>query len=381
MTMYQNQVQEDLMLDFDAPLSGKGKYIQKPSSCVLDEVTEAAHSAKPMSINLDKFMMQFDDEEENFDYDFSGEGLSFLYEKLNSGFEKATVFLTSEIKKKQSQRFTHFMEGILNTAENYVYNLPQYEEELKVVTSACLFFYGGSWVGLASFIAADEIFGTKQVLSEAFGVGWKFLCAEDLDEHEDVAPCQLTDTFKNVGMQFALLLAVLYCNSWAEICVTLAFASKLTKIMQLEQYLDDGTGIRSDFNTAADVEWLSVLSFISCASISLIIFGVWPGFVVAMYMAFVGIQFHFTGSYKLCLPTGSLTSKPYVFVTSEDFLSNRHPFSIWASVAFSALWQAYYSYDSQCQYLSWLMFLLPAVKLFNLISSYFTFDISNLKFE
>jgi len=373
--MFQNQIQEDFLSEFDTTLSAKDKFIQKPRSFALGDFTDTTINEKPIKRDFKEFMTQFDNEGD-LDCDLCVKRLSFLEKKLNFGIEKGTAFLTCLIEKELSRDILHFLAGVEINAGHFVYNLPKYEEELTVLTSACLFFYGGSWVRLAAIIAATELFDTKQVLNEAYEVGWKFMCAEGLDDQEDVTPFQVTKAMRNVGMHFALVLSVLHCEAWAEICITFAIARKLSTIVRLEEFLDDG-GV--DLYSAAEIEWFELLSHISCAAMSLILLGVSPGLITAMYMAFVGIQCFFTGRYQLCLPTGSFTSKPYVFLTSEDYLDNKHQFSIWASVIFSGLWQAYYSYNGLCQYFSWLMFLLPAVKFFNIISSYFTFDLSTLK--
>jgi len=233
---------------------------------------------------------------------------------------------------------------------------------------------------LASIIATAELFDTKKVIEEALDLGWRFMRVEQLYDNGDVTPLQLTMTLRNVGMHFALLLAVLNCGAWGEMCVAFAFASKLSTIVRLEEFLNDGTRM-PDFYSAAEVELIALIFNIACAAFSLIVLGMAPGFMIAIYMALIGIQCFFTGKYQLCLPTGSFTSKPYVFLTSEDYVDTNHQFSIWASVTFSAFWQAYYSYGGPCQFLSWLMFLLPVVKFFNLIGCYFTFDLGTLKLD
>lgn len=379
--MYQNQIQEDFLSDFDIPVSGKGKFFQKPCLSVHDDVRDVAKEEKTMKLNKDEFMKQFDDNEVDFDCDLCAEKQSFLYEKLSFAIEKSRDFLTSETEKQRWLDFVSFVEGVVKNVGIVVFDLPKYEEELQVVSSICIFFYGGSWVRLASLIASAEIFDTWQVLKTSYEVLYKFMCAEELDDYEDVTPTQLTETFKNIGFQVALLLSIVHCDPWAEICVTLAFATKLSPMVRLEDFFDGGKSAQDVFWTAADVEWFALLSSITCFVVSFILLGVWPRLVFATYMAFIGMQLYLRGRYRLCLPTGSFTSKPYVFLKSEDFKDSSYQFSIWVSITFSALWQAYYSYDGVCQHLSWLMFLLPAVKFFNLISSYFTYDASSLNLQ
>jgi len=202
--------------------------------------------------------------------------------------------LTNLLDKQLQQEFLRFLERVKITTGKHIHDLPQYEEELKVISSVCLFLFGGGWVGLASMIAAAELFDTKKVLEEAFVLSWKFMSVQHLDHNEDVTPFQLTMTMRNVGMHFALFLAVAHCGAWAEICICFAFASKLSTILRLEEFLDDGTGV-PNFYSAGEVEWLSLISDITSAAISLIVLGMAPGFITAMYMALIGIQCFFTG--------------------------------------------------------------------------------------
>jgi len=378
--MCQNQLQEDFLSEFDPTFRAKGQSIQKSSPSVFDDDKDTAKHAKPKRLDHKDFMGQFADNEGDFGCDLCDTAAPLVYETINHGIDRGTAFLKSLFEKETHQDFHHFLESVKITAEKHIYDLPKYEDELKVISSVCLFFYGGCWGGLASIIATAELFDTKQVLEEAFELGWKFMCVQHLDDNSDVSPYQLTMTLRNVGMHFALFLAVLHSGAWAEICVAFAFASKLSTIIRLEEFLDDGAGI-PDFYSAAEIDWMALISNITCAAISLIVFGMASGFIIAMYMALIAVQCFFTGQYQLCLPTGSFTSKPYVFLTSKDYLDRNHQFSIWASVTCSAFWQAYYSYDGPCQFLSWLMFLLPAVKLFNYISSYFTFNMGTLKLD
>jgi len=378
--MYQNQLQEDVLSEFGPTSRAKGQSIQKSSPFALDDVTDSAKDAKPKKLDGKEFMGQFANDEGDFECDLCDGGISLIDDMINRGIERGTALMTSVFEKELYQDFLHFLESFKITAGKHIYDLPKYEEELKVISSFCLFFWGGCWVRLASIIATAELFDTKKVIEEALDLGWRFMCVEQLYDNGDVTPFQLTMTLRNVGMHFALLLAVLHCGAWAEICVAFAFASKLSTILRLEEFLEDGTRM-PDFYSAAEVEWIALISNIACVAISLIVLGMAPGFMIAIYMALIGIQCFFTGKYQLCLPTGSFTSKPYVFLTSEDYLDTNHQFSIWASVTCSAFWQAYYSYGGPCQFLSWLMFLLPVVKLFNLISCYFTFDMGTLKLD
>lgn len=380
MTFYQVQQQEDLLTAFDAPLSRKRELTKKQNSANLDEAVKAARDAKPVREDLKEVRMtSFDDDEMDFDEDFAGHSISFMLENIHVVRDNAKDFFQNLVEEVRKIDFPEVAEGTVRTVESFIYNIPKHEEELKVVTASCLFFYGGSWVMLASFIAAAELFDTKEVLNKAFEVGRKFLSVEDLDEEADVTPSQLRQTFKEVGMQFALMLAVLHCGAWAEICVSFAFGSKLYTIVQLEELCDDENTDKA--LTSDDSEWLALLSSAACAILSLIAYGIWPGLVVCMYMANIGLQCLMAVQYRIWLPTGSIMSHPYMTITTFEELLKKpdNQFAIWVSVTFTALWQAYYSFSGAFVLVSWLMFLLPIVHLLNLVTSYFTLDMRCLK--
>jgi len=241
-----------------------------------------------------------------------------------------------------------------------------------MLTAGCLFFYGGSWTLLASFIAAVELFDTKEELAAAYRVGEKFMSVEDFDEEDDVTPSQLMQTFKKVGMQFALMLAVLHSDAWAEICVSFAFASKLNTIVNMEVFYEEKMDL-----SASDNEWLSLISSISSTILSFIIYGVWPGLVICMYMAYIGLQFLITVPYQFGVPYGFMSC-----LTFKELLTNpNNQTTLWLCLVFTALWQAFCSYTGALEFLSWFMFLLPAVQLFNIVSGYFIVDMSSLKLQ
>jgi len=378
MTSYQVQQQEDLDLfaAFDGHHSRKREFTRKQEPVNLDDAANAAKDAKPVKENLKEVHMKsFDDDEMDFDEEFSSHSISFIWENMDVVRDNAKDFFQNLVKEVRKMDFLDGSEVAIKTVESYLLSIPKHEEELKVVTASCLFFYGGSWAKLATFIAAAELFDTKEVLGRAYEVGMKFLSMEDLDEEEDVTPSQLRQTFKEVGMQFALMLAVLHCDAWAEICISFAFASKLFPIMQLEELCGDGN--KDKGLTAEDSEWLALLSSVACAILSLIAYGIWPGLVVCMYVAKIGLQCLRTVQYQVWLPTGSFMM---AVTTFEDLLAKPdNQFAIWVSVAFTSLWQAYYSFSGAFVLVSWLMFLLPTVHLFNLVTSYFAFDMRSLK--
>jgi len=298
-----------------------------------------------------------------------------LHDKINVVLEKVAAFLTKEMEKFRIMEFVEIVDGIKSTVDDFVYKVPTYEDELWVVASACLFLYGGSWVRLAGLIAATEIFGTQEVLQTACVVGWKLMGEEILDREEDIAPENLKKTFKDLGSHFALILAVLHTNFWAEICVSFACASRLVPIIRLRENFFDIT-----VNKDSDVEWLAFLSYVVAASVSSTFSCFFPRLGIALYMAFVGMECLLKGKRSLCLPTGCFATTPVVVITAEDFANHNHQLSLWLSAAFTALWQSYSDYSGVCLFLSWSMFLLPAIKTLNFSNS-FSLDVSGLNLE
>jgi len=387
MTQYQNQLQEDFLSDFDSSIR------KEVGSLTLDfagsdDAADAAKSAATMKdavedalpINEDSEktpLTSFDDDEVDYE-EYYSDPLSFWYDKVNVVSRNARDFLNIDAKKVQNIVLKECIESAALKIMNVIYSIPKFEEELKIVSAICLFFYGGSWVRLASVIAAVEIFDTKGIFELAFEVGHKFLTVDDLDDEDDVTPSQLLDTSKSVGMHFALILAVIHCGGWAEICITFAFASKLSTILRLEEIFDDGSYEYEEF-TAADADWFELLSSIAAALISLILYGIFPGVVTALYMSLVGLQFFFSGQYNLDFPAGNFTSS--LLETSEEFVNGNNKFSIWIGASFTALWQSYYSYSGSCVFLSWFMFMWPLVMTFNFLTSPFNVDMSSLKLQ
>jgi hypothetical protein len=380
MALYQNQLQEDFLSDFDATLSRKEEFTRKEIPLSLEEDANASKDSKPAKEDLqDLHVTSFDDDELDLLDEPCGLSISYLYDNINVVTDNARYFFQSLAEEARTRDFVNMIEGCVQFAENCVCNIPKYEEELKFVTAGCLFFCGGGWTVLASLTAAAELFDTRKEILAAYEVGEKFMSVDDLDDEDDVTPAQLTQSFKTVGMQFAQMLAVLHCEAWAEICISFAFASKLNNMVNFEGFCDEET--RKHFS-AVDAEWLSLLSAITSAIVALIIFGIWPGLVIGMYMGYVGLQFLNTVEYRFWLPAGSSASHPEMaYITCQEFLEDRsNQLVIGLSVTLSALFQGYYSY-SAFQFVSWLMFLQPAVQLFNIVSKYFSVDIKSLKLE
>jgi len=377
MTLYQNQsqltqLQEDFLANSDRLLRRKEELMKKPRP-QSDEAAKAAKDAKPEKEDFKNkvSMTSFDDDELDVSEEYAGYSICYVLENIHEVIKNAEVFFSSVMEEVVKTDFAGKTQATLRSIKNYIYSIPKHEEEFKILTAGCLFFYGGSWTLLASFMAAVELFDTKEELVAAYLIGEKFMSVEDYDGEDDVTPSQLMQTFKKVGMQFALMLAVLHSDAWAEICVSFAFASKLNTIVNMEVFYEEKLDL-----SAADYEWLSLISSISSTILSFIIYGVWPGLVVCMYMAYVGLECLMTVPYQLGIPYGLMSC-----VTFKELLTNPSNQTIlWDCIIFTALWQAYCSYTGALEFLSWLMFLLPAVQLFNIVSGYFIVDISSLKF-
>jgi len=378
MTLYQNQsqltqLQEDFLANSDRLLSRKVESMKKPRPQSFDEAAEAAKEAKPEREDFKNkvSMTSFDDDELDVSEEAAGYSIGYVLDNIHVVIKNAEVFFSSVIDEAEKTDFASKTQAILRSIKNYVYSIPEHEEEFKILTAGCLFFYGGSWTLLASLMAAVELFDTKEELAAAYLIGEKFMSVEDYDKEDDVTPSQLMQTFKKVGMQFALMLAVLHSDAWAEICVSFAFASKLNTIVNMEVFYEEQMDL-----SAADSEWLSLISSISSTILSFIIYGVWPGLVVCMYMAYIGLQCLMTVPYQIGVPYGFMSC-----LTFKELLTNpSNQTTLWVCIIFTALWQAYCSYTGALELLSWLMFLLPAVQLFNIISGYFIVNISSLKF-
>merc|ERR1719189_3056117 len=144
-------------------------------------------------------------------------------------------------------------EGIVE----FAYALPSHERTLKNITSLGLIFYGGSWPTLASVFAAVEAFGTKKVALDSYNIFKDFLATDPVEiEENDVTPRQIRDAFKNMGLQVAVMIAVFQSPSWAEICIAVAFATKLAAICPMDRILS--SALKSpDAGLSELEEWFS----------------------------------------------------------------------------------------------------------------------------
>jgi len=379
MSQYQNdlyQLQDDFFSDFDSSLSIKKAFNPKVdpmnTKYTADTLSEAKRSDE-VSVGTKKASPLVIPYDEDFACDDCIHFQLFaLLEKLNSIREEVAAVLIRKVENFRALDFVNIVDDIIGTVDDFVYNIPKHENELWIVTSLCLFFYGGSWGRLASLVAASEVFGTKEVVHAAYEVGRKFMGAEVLD----VAPEDLKKIFKDLGLHFGLILAVLTTDFWAEVCVTLAFASKLIPMIRLHDNIFD-----IKVNEDSDDVWLTFLFSVVALIISSIFLCFCPMLGSAMYLAFVGMKWFLNGKRPLCLPSGSFTTRPFVVITAEDFGNPNHQSSLWLNAAFTALWQAYHGYSGVLVFLSWSMFLLPLVNLFNFFTSPFHVHVRCLKIE
>jgi len=252
--------------------------------------------------------------------------------------------------------------------------IPQLEVEWKFCASMALICYGGSWTSLAGIIGALEIFGTKKVLEEIFALVMAFFYT-DL-EKDCLSPSQMKAEIRKLGLHIALLIATLVSASWAEICITLAFASKYTSLIPVQKFLKKTVSkpvtVRSQ---GVDASWFELMSVIACNILSFILFGCFPRLITAMYMGYIGV------SLMQEVVKDYLSYLPLIWnseISEESFLMTKSTqYAEWGVVTFMAIWQSVSENTGFFVFLSWLMFLYPIVKVYNLVASKFDFDETN----
>lgn len=364
MTLHQNQLQEDFLSDFSDVRRKANEIRNKTPTRLIDtpDYTKDVKTSTETSKGLHMLSLN-EDEVDRPELEHDRDLISLFYEKINALREKTrTLFIG---KEGELLEFTMIVERIVKKGEKIICNIPNYEKDLTVLSSVFLFFDGGSWAGLASIIAAVQLFDTKAVLEEAYEVGSKFMFVEILHD-KNIKCSRFKKTFEKIGMQIALMLAVLNCDCWGEICISLAFGCKLAAVLRFEEFFVDGNSLSDDDSNAGDIEWFKFLSSVWGALISSTIFAVWPGLITAMYMACIGIQSFTKGQCTIFLPA---TSEPYELVTWTDLSKPSNQFNVWILIVISALWQAYYSFTGLGVYFTVVMILLLVVKLVKLLRS------------
>jgi len=419
---YKNQEQDDLMADFDAPRKElrksslerrrgnnfhisdrkqvlkptlKTNFFQQtevPKASLLYDQAKAAGAAQLTYREKRKLF----NEKENTDhrssahkllhYEDSSAEVSQHYQgvstdDLEDDYFTAFNFLLEEIQKFMTEKagmlrkidFTKDLGPISRMLEINVIDImrevPKYEEELKYFTAAALVCYGGSWTKLAGILAAAEAFEIRKVVEEAKLVG-VILSSEGNDSEHDISPEEIKACVKNVGLHFSLLIAVVFCPSWAEICISIAFALKFTTLISADDLRRKTLSTRAEvieYYDQVNPEWFDLFTSVACVIVSLIVFGFFPRLITAMYMGYIGLSLT-----AEAFSARSSLNIPFV-LDSEDLFSKSTwmerttQYYVWAFVSFMAVWQSMSGYSGVFEFISWLMFLLPVVHVHNII--------------
>jgi len=403
MAQYQYQEQEDLMTDFDLPARKEvlksstkiAERIQARTGCQKDVLkpkflpnflkqTHAQKAAKKLS-HISESTCKSNDIKQStkvagaadnknvnscdiwsddvFD-DFSSESIALLY-------EDAQKLFTSVAGKFSQVRWNDVSNSCFTAwacTMKMVQQVVKYEEELKFVSAAALIFYGGSWTYLAGVFAAADVFGTQQLLEVAWKVG-TVLCTDDLKEDE-FSPAQLKQVLRDLGLHIALFTAITVSPSWAEICITVAFASKIASYIPVEDALKSTISIPNnemtefdDYFSAVDDSWFDLLALIMSNILSLTLYGCFPRLIMAMYMGFIGCSLALE-----CFLVRTRESDYEIF--DRIFrLTEMGPFYIWGIISVFSMWQALWEYQGHCLFLSWVMFLHPVVRVYNVVDA------------
>jgi hypothetical protein len=420
----QNQEQEDLMADFDAPRkelrrsSLRRRRVSKKHIDDFDNISRRQVNKPTLKTNFFQQTEALKDETKGAAdrrYDVNGRDLvSFEEDCTERDGWKSEVRgkedLSTAVPKHQQEVLPDFIDDECFTSESFnvlleeikkvitaqagvirnldavnemfasfanafemIWEVPKYEEELKYVTAAALVCYGGSWTTLAGIIAAVEAFGVINVVEEASRLGMIFLF-EEYDYEYDVTPEEVRACFKNVGLHIALLIAVVICPSWAEMCICMAFASKFSCLLTAEDHLYlSSSGVtnkeRGDYFGLMNPEWFDLFSSFACATISLIVFGFFPRMVIAMYMGYLGCAITaetlLSSRLNICVPF--VLESENVVLRKNRWMELEIQYYAWTFVFVMAFWQSLYGYSGAFEFISWSMFLLPVVQVYNII--------------
>lgn len=368
MTKFQCQVQEDLVTDFNSTYDTKGV----KNAIVMSKHCDTEPSKVGGQIVKDQFFDHIEREpaesawspDDNCWHIYEREEIfrdfpfrDFFAHILRS----AKVFC---IKKAESLRNVHSFTDMLVW-------FAAHERELKILSSLCLIFYGGCWRNLAPIFAAGELFGTRKAVEEVVRSAWRLVKMKERKaitptkinkmveeaflmgkrpvwpEHlaagvKDVTPVEIKEAMNELGLQVGLMVAVAYCPGWADICIALAFASRVV----FTTFADDGT------------LWDRAIELSFTVSASFVFYGYCRRLVVALYMGFLGFSL-------LLEATGDGGFK----VGEWDFhwaKSETRYYVLFANCAVS-LWQAYANYGGIFQAFSGFMMLLPLAQCWNLL--------------
>jgi len=408
MAQYQHQEQEDLSADFNLPTrkevlnSSKKVHGKSPRKARNKKVnakptllfpflkqTKAREAAKKSTrikesssisegAKIDKITKLVDDGETEkpsarafcadvFD-DFSPESFAIMFEDVKKLWVSGNEMLTNLVSLDDVLISCTVTCSIINEV---VQEFVKYEEEMKYLTSAALLFYGGSWTYLAAILAAVDAFGTQQVLEESWKIVILFL--SDDSEEDQVSPADIKDTLKDLGLHIALLFAINVSPFCAEICITVAFASKFSSLIPVKNMLKNtmmmpGVEISEfeEYFSEVDNSWFDLLAVIASNILSLTLFGCFPRLVTAMYMGYIGASIA-VDSLMNRVRESELCN---VEVFDKIFGMNKTvQYWIWGVVAAMSVWQALSDYTGYCVLFSWLMFLQPVVRVYNMVAA------------
>jgi len=365
MTTFQSQAQDDLEEDFNSPYDSKGL----KNAIVMSTHCDNEPPLRTGTVySKDKFLEHFKtvvtepawpqlDDSWHF---YGGDYHEYFADVLRA----LKVFC---IKQADSARNMDSLSGF--KLKNLLVWLEQNERALKILSSFCLIFYGGCWRKVASVVAASEIFGTanavedvvllswrllrmrkrmgmtptkiNKMVKEAFLTGKRHLYPEQFESGNDVTPAEFKGAINHLGLQVALMLAVLYCSSWAHLCLSIAFTSRTVCTL----FVNDGTL----WDKAIE------LSLTVCACLIFYCYS-WQ-FVIALYMGLCGFSL-------LQEALGNLDLKVRGWKFSINLSKMRY--YILGANCIIALWQSHVNYTGIFQDFSGLMLLLPLLRCWNL---------------
>jgi len=347
-----NQAQDDLLADFDVPLYIK-KASESPTSSGRDHTNG---NEKTWTV-----------------HDFSSDDEIYPSLSLIGLVDAIKSHVAKDLERLLNVDLAQAIQGhliqIADFLKDTLYHLPMHEHELQYVSSIGLMCYGGSWTYLCGFIAAVEVFDTVKVLEEACSV-----CSMPFTsfspQKQELTPMQIKQSIRAMGLQFALLLVVGMSPSIAEICIIIAFASKIICFLPMKKILQKSSSPNVCMADAGDCrrydEWLDQISFALAFILSLLISGCFPQLVVAMYMCSLGVSIFFEAYSD---PNAVFTvSHPFSAVLFDvdlrSWMLETSRYQKWGFITMMSLWQTWYGYKGLLQFLSWFIFLFPAVKLY-----------------
>lgn len=252
-----------------------------------------------------------------------------------------------------------------------VYEVPKYQEQLKYITALALVCYGGSWTMLAGIIAAVEIFGTEEAVEQTLKV-CNHIFYEECEDDYEVSPEEIKETFRSMALHFGLIVAVVLCPSVAEICISIAIACKFSPLVSVKELLKNmmiSPGAANmdldDYFGLVDPEWFELLSLFGCNIVSIILFGCFPRLITAMFMGYFGccvLAEAIQNGVDIFIPFGTYSGA----FQEGVWIQKTTQWYVWAFVTVMAVWQAMNDYRGSFQFISWCMFLYPAVRLYNI---------------